>query len=120
VLFVFCTRPRSEFRQINVKPSVACSQCRFAELSHSSNADRSRFEISPTSSSAITSTSAAQAAHHARLAFRPLKTNKDSVSIVIFVRFVISAAFQADLRYQNVSSLAKTRTASPSNRPENF
>jgi hypothetical protein len=56
------------------------------------------FEISPISSSSITSTSAAHCWHCARLVLRPLKINKDSVSTRIFVRFAMSIAIPADLR----------------------
>ncbi len=62
-------------------------------MSHSSSAGRSRFEMTPTLSSAITSLSVAHSGHHARLELRPRRINKESVSIVIFVRFAITACF---------------------------
>jgi hypothetical protein len=49
--------------------------------------------MTPTLSSAITSLSVAHSGHHARLEFRLRRINKESVSIVIFIRFAITACF---------------------------
>jgi hypothetical protein len=50
------------------------------------------FEITPTPSSGIISVSAPHCSHQARTEVRPRKISRDSVSIVIFVCFVMSLA----------------------------
>jgi hypothetical protein len=109
--FVFGTRASREFRQITAEPSAACDRCSSPELSHSSNAGRSKFEISPASSSAIISPSTAHIGHLACLELRPRRINKESVSIVIFVFFAINLLSEAArvLKPIAVSSLAVSR-----------
>jgi hypothetical protein len=48
------------------------------------------FKVTETVSSAITSLSAAQVGHHARLLLRLRRINRESISIVIVVRFAMS------------------------------
>src|SRR6516164_7440006 len=112
-VFVFCTRASNEFRQIRVEPSAARDRCSSPELSHSSSAGLSRFEITPVFSSAIISPWAAHRGHHAGLEFRPRRTNKESVAIVIFVCFTMSSLLFETVRVTETGSLPGRHVISP-------
>jgi hypothetical protein len=109
--FVFCTRASSELRQISAAPSADRVRWIAADSSHASSSCGTRFEITPTPSIAIMSLSAAHCGHHARSELFPRRTNKESVSIVIFVCLAMA---------ETIAQLARNRMKSPYKPSENF
>jgi hypothetical protein len=83
--------------------------CRSGDSTHACTCVKGRFEITPTSLSGIISASASHCGHQAQCEFRRRRTNRESVSIVILVRFAIASAFVRPANHLSGSTMAVCR-----------